>query len=191
MLIQKLHEKEIVESDRIIWLTLSKIYRLGPTLKTSYRQKIQMWLQPISISSGAYEMVHQNNAVNLASEMGHLNSWVVSHSALIIGTLRHALGCEFEPWWQQTLFQTQAQHLCFLHDYIWFIWFDTIICLANLSCELWNRKLKIKEFKKNLASEWLNIGIKTRPNGLKSCSTSFYLKISKNSPRTCPIFWIL
>ena len=73
MLIQKLHEKEIVESDRIIWLTLSKIYRLGPTLKTSYRQKIQMWLQPISISSGAYEMVHQNNAVNLASEMGHLN----------------------------------------------------------------------------------------------------------------------
>ena len=27
----------------------------------------------------------------------------------------------------------------------WFIWFDTIICLSNSSCELWNRKLKIKE----------------------------------------------
>ena len=83
--------------------------------------------------------------------LGRLNSWVVSHSALIIGKLCHALGCEFKPWWWQTLFQTQAQHLCFLHDSIWFIWFDTIICLSNLSCELWNRKLKIKEFfEKNL-----------------------------------------
>ena len=77
--------------------------------------------------------------------LGRLNSWVVSHSALIIGKLCHALGCEFKPWWWQTLFRTQAQHLCFIHDSIWFIWFDTIICLSNLSCELWNRKLKIKE----------------------------------------------
>ena len=76
---------------------------------------------------------------------GRLNSWVVSHLALIISTLRHALGHEFEPWWQQTLYRTQAQHLCFIHDSIWFIWFDTIICLSNLSCEVWNRKLKIKE----------------------------------------------
>ena len=75
---------------------------------------------------------------------GLLNSWVVSHSALIIGSLRHALGHELQPWWQQTLFRAPAQHLCFIHDSIWFIWFDTIICLSNLSCELWNRKLKIK-----------------------------------------------
>ena len=34
-----------------------------------------------------------------------------------------------------TSFWTQAQHLHFLHDYIWFIWFDTIICLSNFSCE--------------------------------------------------------
>ena len=34
---------------------------------------------------------------------------------------------------------------CFIHDSIWFVWFDTIICLSNLSCELWSRKLKIKE----------------------------------------------
>ena len=83
-------------------------------------------------------------------QVGRLNSWVVSHLALIIGTLHHALGCEFNPWWWQTQFQTQAQHLCFLHDSIWFIWFDTIIRLSNLSCELWNRKLKIQEiyFKK-------------------------------------------
>ena len=33
-------------------------------------------------------------------------------------------------------------------DSIWFIWFDTFICLSNLSCYLWNRKLKIKEFLK-------------------------------------------
>ena len=80
----------------------------------------------------------------------HLNSWVVSHSALIIGTLRHALDHEFEPRWQLTLFWTQAQHLRFIHDSIWFVWFDTIICMSNLSWELWNRKLKIKEiyFKK-------------------------------------------
>ena len=59
---------------------------------------------------------------------------------------------EFEPRWWQTLFWTQAQHLCFIHDSIWFVWFDTIICLSNLSCELWNRKLEIKEiyFKKSI-----------------------------------------
>ena len=32
------------------------------------------------------------------SPWGRLNSWVVSHSALIMGTLRHALGHEYEPW---------------------------------------------------------------------------------------------
>ena len=79
-----------------------------------------------------------------------LGAWVVSHLALIIGMLHHALGHEFEPWWRQTLFRTQAQHRRFLHDSIWFIWLDTIIWLSNLSCELWNRKLKTKEiyFKK-------------------------------------------
>ena len=29
---------------------------------------------------------------------GHLNSRVVSYPALIIGTLRHALGHEYKPW---------------------------------------------------------------------------------------------
>ena len=43
-----------------------------------------------------------------------------------------------------TLFWTQAKHLCFLHAYIWFIWFDTNICLSNLSCELLNRKQKME-----------------------------------------------
>ena len=71
-----------------------------------------------------------------------LNSWLVSHSALNICTLHHALGHEFEPRWWQTLFQTQAQHLRILHDSIWFIWFETIFCLSNLSCELWNRNWK-------------------------------------------------
>ena len=71
-----------------------------------------------------------------------MDSWV----ALNIITLYYALGREFKPQWQQTLFQTQALHLCFLHDSIWFIWFDTIICLSNLSYELWNRKLKKTKF---------------------------------------------
>ena len=65
---------------------------------------------------------------------------MVSHSALIVGTLRHALDHVFEPWWQQTLFRTQAQHLRFIHDSIWFVWFDTFICHVN--CETENRKYK-------------------------------------------------
>ena len=83
--------------------------------------------------------------------VGHLDSWVESHLALNIGTLCHALGHEFEPRWQETLFRTPAQHLHFLHDCVWFIWFDTIICLSNLLGELWNRQLKINEiyFEKN------------------------------------------
>ena len=68
-------------------------------------------------------------------------------------TVHCALGREFEPRWRQTLFRTHAQHLCFIHNSVWFVWFDTIICLSNLSCELWSRKLKIKEIylKKNLS----------------------------------------
>ena len=46
--------------------------------------------------------------------------------------------------------RAQAQHLCYLHDFSWFIWFYTFICLSNFSCELWKRKLKISEFLKNL-----------------------------------------
>ena len=84
----------------------------------------------------------------LLQNMRRLNSWVVSQLALIIGTLCHILGHEFKPHWQQNLFRTQAQHRCFIHDSIWFIWFDTI-CLSNLSCELWHRILKIKDFFKN------------------------------------------
>ena len=91
---------------------------------------------------------------------GRLNCLVVSHLALIIVTLRQALGHEFEPLWQLTLFLTQAQHLRFLHDSIWFIWFNTIICLSNLSCGLWIRKLKINLQKKlkivNRKMAWAN-----------------------------------
>ena len=85
--------------------------------------------------------------------MGHLDDWVVSYSALNIGnisTLWHTLGHEFGPRWQQTLYWTQAEHLCFFHDSIWFIWLNTIFCVSNLSCELWNRKLKINYFFKKM-----------------------------------------
>ena len=100
----------------------------------------------------------------------HLDSWVVSHSAPNISTLRHALGCEFKPWWRQTLFGTQAQHLCFLHYIIWLIWFDTIICLSNLSCELWNRKMIINIFFKKM-----NGFIKGRYKWLCSISAPFII----------------
>ena len=89
-----------------------------------------------------------SNLYSIGGLLGRLNSWVVYSSALIIGSLCHAMGYEFEPWWWQRLFWTQAQHLRFLHDSIWFIWFDTIICLANLSvkfaCELCNRRIENK-----------------------------------------------
>ena len=79
---------------------------------------------------------------------GTNKSWIgVPESlSLIISMLRHALGNEFEPWWWQTIVWTQKQNLHFLHDSIWFFWFDTIICLSNLSCELLNRKLKNKSW---------------------------------------------
>ena len=66
-------------------------------------------------------------------EQGCMNSWVVSHLAQIISILHHALGREFKPQRQQTLFWTQEQHLRFSFC---FILFDTIICLSNLSREL-------------------------------------------------------
>ena len=76
------------------------------------------------------------------AEWYHIQLWTLVRCAML-----WAVSSSFNV---DKLFRTQAQHLCFLHDSIWLIWFDTIICLSNLSCELWNRKLKIKEtfFKK-------------------------------------------
>ena len=96
--------------------------------------------------------------------MGRLNSWVVSHLALIIGTLCHALGCEFEPWWQQTLFQTQAQHLCFLHDSIWLIWYYFL----SVKFVMWIVKQKI-ENKRNLLKKSLMLSTCTIHLYLISC----------------------
>ena len=75
--------------------------------------------------------------------LGSLDSWLVSHLALNIGTLSHAVGCELEPRCQQTLFGPKHYIFALFHDSYWFIWFDTFICLSNLSCELWSRKWKI------------------------------------------------
>ena len=76
-----------------------------------------------------------------------MGAWIAKWSSHLTfeSSVCYALGREFESQWRQTLFRTQAQHLCFIHDSIWFVSFDTMICLSNLSCELWNRKLKIKE----------------------------------------------
>ena len=52
------------------------------------------------------------------------------------------------PLWWQTIFRTQAQHLCFIHDSIWFIWFDTRYYLS-VKFIMWIVKQKI-ENKRNL-----------------------------------------
>ena len=89
------------------------------------------------------------------TSLRRLNSWVVSHLALIIGALCPGL-------WVWSLVMTNSfshvQHLCFLNDSIWFIRFDTIICVSNLLCELWNRKLNMKEiyFFKKVWLVWVN-----------------------------------
>ena len=71
------------------------------------------------------------------AEWYHTQLWSLVHCAMP-WAVSLSLGATNSFW-------TQAQHWRFIHDSIWFIWFDTIICLSNLSCELWNRKLKIKE----------------------------------------------
>ena len=84
--------------------------------------------------------------------LGRLNSWVVSHLALIFGTLCHALGCEFKPRWLTTNSFLDPSTTSTLYTYLVCL-IHTIICLSILSCELWNRKLKIKEiYFKNITS---------------------------------------
>ena len=69
------------------------------------------------------------------SQLRHMDSSVVSHSALNIGTSHHTLGSEFMPWWQKIpIFDPSTTSMLF-HDLMWFICFDIIICLSNLSCE--------------------------------------------------------
>ena len=46
-------------------------------------------------------------------------------------------------------------------DSIWFSWFDIIICLSNLSCDLWNRKLKINK-KLRIVRNEAEVGIMLR-----------------------------
>ena len=71
------------------------------------------------------------------------DSWVVSHLALNNGILYRALGCQFAPWWWQTLYQTQAQHLHFF-----MILFDSIlsfvcqICHVNCETDFFKKHVK-------------------------------------------------
>ena len=132
---------------------------------------------------GHYLKRKQKHQSNDPMIWGLLDSWVVSHLALNMHKLCHALGHEFEPWWQQTLFWTQVQHLRFLHDCIWFIWFDTIICLSNLSCELWNRKLKINQlfFKKMTPCIAWETLLKNWPILASFCLFSFFSHYNFNT----------
>ena len=81
---------------------------------------------------------------------------VVSHPALNIGMLHCALGCEFMPQWQQTLYHTQGQHLNFFM--ILFGLFDLLllyVCqICHVNCETENWKCEIC-FKKSLMAIFL------------------------------------
>ena len=71
------------------------------------------------------------------STLGRLNSWVVSHLALIIGTLRHALGREVESWWWLTFFG--LKHNIYALFMILFGLFDLILLFV-----MWIVKQKIE-----------------------------------------------
>ena len=79
--------------------------------------------------------------------MGRLDSWVVSHSALNIGTLRHALGRALEPWWWQTLFW--PKHNIYDFFMILFGLFDLILLYLSVKFVMWIMKQKIEK-KRNL-----------------------------------------
>ena len=49
------------------------------------------------------------------------------------------------------------KHNIYAFFVILFVLFDTIICLSNFSCKLWNRKLKINEFFKKLIIELMSL----------------------------------
>ena len=66
--------------------------------------------------------------IKLSSEHQYAAPWVVSLCLVMTNSL-------LDPSTITTLF----------YDSIWFISFNTIICLSIFSCELWNRKLKINE----------------------------------------------
>ena len=105
---------------------------------------VHAWFFMFSELASFREIEMYSGFLNGPLSAGVPESWVVSHLALIISTLHHSQGREFKPWWWQTL--SDPSTISTLSSrFIWFIWFDTVICLSNLSCELWNRKLKINK----------------------------------------------
>ena len=63
----------------------------------------------------------------------------------------HALGPEFEPWWWQILFWTQAKRICFLLNSIWFIWYYYLSIKFVMLIAKQKIENKQNVFKKNLA----------------------------------------
>ena len=83
--------------------------------------------------------------VLLNNLLGRLNSWVVSHSALIIGTLHHALGHEFEPWGDDKLFFWPKHNIYALFMILFGLFglillFVCQICHVNCETENWKYK---------------------------------------------------
>ena len=80
------------------------------------------------------------------------------------------------------LFFWPKHNICAFYDSIWFIWFNTIISQSNLSCQLWNRKLKI--------NKKIILKIKNLCSLLGVCRTCFPWRRSPWCPlSTAPPWW--
>ena len=79
--------------------------------------------------------------------MGRLNSWVVSHSALIIGTLRHALGREFDKLFFGPKHNIYALFMILFGLFVWYYYLSVKFVMWIVKQKIEN---KIKLFLKNI-----------------------------------------
>ena len=107
----------------------------------------------ITRNKNGYETKLELASMNLSLQWskGCLNSWVVSHLALNISMLCHAVCHEFMTWWRQTLFQTQATSMLSSWLYlVYLIWYYYL----SVKFVMWIVKQKIENkwnlFKKSL-----------------------------------------
>ena len=120
------------------------------------------WLQ-VPHQSLAYKGPYKDEITTYATDPLVENSFKIrSHAAFEKSNTIHIMGhlhrLNFKHWftapctglWVCALVMTNSllgpsTTSTLFHYSIWFFWFDTINCLSNLSCELWNRKLKINK----------------------------------------------
>ena len=116
--------------------TLANVYAIGQISIVANSEILKKW----SIKVGSF--LASFIFISLFSiQLTEWGTWIAEWYHTRLWSLVH---CSWAWVWASVTtncFWTQAQHLRFLHDSIWFIWFDTIICHVIL----WNRKFKIKK----------------------------------------------